>query len=117
MNLRQTVVENDLRILDVATYVATKGSTLSPKDMADNPDKLMEFQDGIMKIFKDFKMRIRSGKFTLAELEEREYTRWGVTEEVPIRAHEFKLEDILSGKPHSIPDSQSRGNNTIGFAD
>jgi len=117
MNLRQTVVENDLRILDVATYVASKGSMINIRGLKESPDKLNKFQDDVTNIFKDFKQRIRSGKFTLLELEEREYSKWGITEEVPMITP-AGLEDIFSKAAEKLKrenDEYPETDNKLGF--
>jgi hypothetical protein len=116
MNLRETVVANDLRIMDVATYVSTKGNMLDVKDIKDSPDKMNELQDNITKVFKDFKQRIRSGKFTLAELEEREYGKWGILEEVPVTLPASNPFAQMFGGTKDLPNLDKKDpENHIGF--
>ena len=98
MNLRQTVIENDMRLMDVATYVATKGNTLKLKAL--DQDKLMALSDKVQDLFSEYKMRVRKGSFTVSKLEELEYSRYGITEEIPL------MNNPLGGLFGNIPETK-----------
>tara|TARA_R110000823_G_scaffold236867_1_gene362495 strand:- start:825 stop:1235 length:411 start_codon:yes stop_codon:yes gene_type:complete len=83
-------IMNDQRIMKLVEYDITKGYTTTPKD---NKDLQVRFNE--------FKKLVKRGSFTLAELEDDVYARWGIDE-----------------KPRTeMPDMKPLGetSNSIGF--
>jgi hypothetical protein len=60
---------NDIRLKKVAEYQASKGYTVLKVD-----------EQAFMDTFIEFKNLVRRGSFTLAQLEDDVYSRWGVQE-------------------------------------
>ena len=77
---KQEAVENDRRINDLATYAVTKGLTLS----------IMDHQEELLPMFTQFKMLVRRGSFTLAQLENMIIDKYGIVKKEP-----HPLDDIV----------------------
>ena len=78
MTTKQTAKHNDDRIYMIALYTVTQGFTKYIEDESVTYDKAMEF-----------KRLIKSGEFTLKQLEDDVYSKFGVMdkmEETPLEA-------------------------------
>lgn len=115
MTLKDKVMANDLRVLDVASYVASKGQLLDLKNAS--PEKQEEFFEKITQLFKEFKARVRKGSWTLDQLEEEMYGKFGILEDPPITdPGKMTLEDILKGNINKkYPPLEDKGRGSIGF--
>ena len=67
MSKKSIAINNDNRLLDMVTYWETKGGTLNARD----PNQ-------ILNRFNEFKGLIRRGSFTMEQLEDMVYSKYGI---------------------------------------
>ena len=68
MSIKKKIIENDLKIMDMAFYCESKGMTTS---LPPSPDQLL------MR-FKEFKSLLKREEFSMEELENKVYSSYGV---------------------------------------
>lgn len=68
-NISRTVLENDKRILNLATYYESKGNMISVK----HPKVIWDR-------FTEFKMRLKRNSITFEQLEDMVYSKYGIVQ-------------------------------------
>lgn len=74
MSTERKSIDNDNRIMNIVTYAVTKGGVNNPltQEMAS------EYSVKTLKTFAEFKSLIRRGEFTIDELADHVYSKYGV---------------------------------------
>jgi len=107
--------QNDNRILQAATYAASNGNLVQP-----DPTRTWE-------IFGEFKQRVKLGSWTVDEMEQSIYKRYGIVEKdpryesikdmkYPVNANEFMklLEQAFGVIPNGKAQNKDEGKYSIG---
>lgn len=68
MSIKETVIRNDQLLMELAVYCESKGMTTA----LPNPDQLFAR-------FKEFKSLLKRKEFTMRDLEDKVYSKYGVT--------------------------------------